>query len=63
MATQNSQSTIAKGDNKSELDGLRSAEMIADVTEGFAEIDRGEYVVLTRDELLEKIRNAETRSS
>ena len=62
MPTQNSQSTIAKSDNKSELDGLRSAEVIADVAEGFAEIDRGEYVVLTKDELLRKIRNAETRS-
>lgn len=62
MTTQNSQSTIAKGDNKSELDGLRSAEVIADVVEGFAEIDRGEYVVLTKDELLEKIKDAETRS-
>ncbi len=62
MAAQNSQSTIAKSDNKSELDGLRSAEVIADVAEGFAEIDRGEYVVLAEDELLEKIRNAETRS-
>lgn len=62
MATQNSQSTIAKSDNKSELDGLRSAEMIADVAEGFAEIDRGEYVALTKDELLRKIRDAETHS-
>lgn len=63
MTTQDRQSTIAKRDNKSELDRLRSGEVIASVAEGFAEIDRGEYVVLTRDELLEKIRNAETRSS
>lgn len=62
MTTQDRQSTIAKSDNKSELDRLRSAEVIAGVAEGFAEIDRGEYVVLTRDELLEKIRNAETHS-
>ena len=62
MTTQDRQTTIAKRDNKSELDRLRSGEVIADVAEGFAEIDRGEYVVLTRDELLEQIRNAETHS-
>lgn len=61
MATRNKQQTIAKG-NKEELDGLRSEELIADVMEGFAEIDRGEYVVMTQDELLEKIKDAQTRS-
>ncbi len=61
MTTGNKQQTIARG-NKEELDGLRSEELIADVMEGFAEIDRGEYVVMTQDELLEKIEDAQTRS-
>lgn len=61
MTTGNKQQTIARG-NKEELDGLRSEELIADVMEGFAEIDRGDYVIMTQDELLEKIKDAQTRS-
>ena len=60
MTTKNKQQTIARG-NKEELDELRSEELIADVLEGFAEIERGEYVVMTQDELLEKIKDAQTR--
>ena len=48
--------------NKEELDRLRSDKVIADVAEGFAEIERGEYVVLTREDLLEKIENAQSYS-
>lgn len=61
MATRDRQQIRAKS-NKEELDNLRSEELIADVIEGFAEIDRGEYVVVTQDELLEKIRDAQTHS-
>ena len=48
--------------NKEELESLRSEDLKADVLEGFAEIERGDYVVMTRDELLEKIKNAQARS-
>ena len=61
MATRDRQQIRAKS-NKEELDNLRSEELIADVMEGFAEIDRGEYVVVTQDELLEKIKDAQTHS-
>ena len=61
MTTRDSQQTRAKS-NKEELDDLRSEELIADVMEGFAEIDRGEYVIVTQDELLEKIKDAQTHS-
>ena len=61
MTTKNKQQTIARG-NKEELDELRSEELIADVLEGFAEIERGEYVVMTEDDLLEKIENAQANS-
>lgn len=61
MTTRDRQQTRAKS-NKEELDNLRSEELIADVMEGFAEIDRGEYVVVTQDELSEKIKGAQTHS-
>ena len=61
MTTKDKQQTNARR-NKEELDRLRSSELKADVMEGFAEIDRGEYVVMTHDELLEKIKDAQTRS-
>ena len=61
MTTRDRQQISAKS-NKEELDNLRSEELIADVMEGFAEIDRGEYVVVTQDELLEKIKDAQTHS-
>ena len=61
MATRDRQQISAKS-NKEELDNLRSEELISDVMEGFAEIDRGEYVVVTQDELLEKIKDAQTHS-
>ena len=48
--------------NKEELDNLRSEELVADVLEGFAEIERGDYAVMVRGELLEKIKNAQARS-
>ena len=61
MTTKDKQWTVASR-NKEELDRLRSEELKADVLEGFAEIERGEYVVMTQDELLEKIKDAQTRS-
>ena len=61
MTTRDRQQIRAKS-NKEELDNLRSEELIADVVEGFAEIDRGEYVVVTQEELLEKIKDAQTHS-
>ena len=61
MATKDRQQTRAKS-NKEELDNLRSEELIADVMEGFAEIERGEYVVVTQNELLEKIKDAQAHS-
>ena len=61
MTTMNRQHIKAKS-NKEELDRLRSEELIADVVEGFAEIGRENYVVMTRDELLKNIKNAQTHS-
>ena len=61
MTTKNKQRTTATR-NKEELDRLRSEELKADVLEGFAEIERGEYVVMTQDELLEKIKDAQANS-
>lgn len=61
MTTRDTEQVRPKS-NKEELDSLRSEELIADVVEGFAEIDRGEYVTMTQDELLEKIRDAQTHS-
>jgi len=61
MTTRDTEQVMSKS-NKEELASLRSEELIADVVEGFAEIDRGEYVTMTQDELLEKIKDAQTHS-
>ncbi len=61
MTTRDRQQRMAES-NREELDRLRSDKVIAEVVEGFAEIERGEYVVMTKDELLEKIRNAQAHS-
>ena len=61
MVTKNRRQTTAN-ENKDELDRLRTDKVIADVVEGFAEIERGEYVVMTEDDLLEKIENAKSSS-
>ena len=61
MTTRDTEQVVPKS-NKEELDSLHSEELITDVMEGFAEIDRGDYVVVTQDELLEKIRDAQTHS-
>ena len=49
MVTKNRRQTTAN-ENKDELDRLRTDKVIADVVEGFAEIERGEYVVMTEDD-------------
>ena len=60
MTTKDKQHYV-KG-NEEELCKLRSEELKADVLKGFSEIERGEYVVLTQAELLEKIKDAQTYS-
>ena len=61
MVTKNRRQTTAN-ENKDELDRLRTDKVIADVVEGFVEIERGEYVIMTEDDLLEKIENAKSSS-